>query len=111
MNGECILILITCPEESESKNIARELVNKRFAACVNIVSPVYSIFYWEDKVQEEGESLLIVKTEKKLLDSIIEVVKKLHSYTVPEVIAIPMIGGNKAYLKWINDVVRGGELT
>ena len=81
------------------------LLNQRKAACVNIVPNVSSLFWWQDKLDSAQESLLIVKTKASLLDEIIRLVKEIHSYDVPEIIALPIIGGNQDYLEWIDKEV------
>ena len=98
-----IIILITAGSPAEGTKIAESLVNHHLAACVNIVPSVKSIFFWEGKTDQATEALLIIKSKRHLLDKIIEHVKKIHSYTVPEIIALPLIGGSEDYLKWIEE--------
>jgi len=97
-----IVVLITTSNAEEAQNIAKLLLNKRKAACVNIVPRVDSLFWWEDELDSKRESLLIVKTKASLLTEIIELVKSVHSYEVPEVIALPVVGGSADYLAWID---------
>ncbi len=87
--------------------IAPLLVNKRKAACVNIVPRVDSLFWWQGKLDSAQESLLMLKTRGSLVPEIIEVVKKTHSYQVPEIIALPIIGGNEDYLEWVDRELGG----
>ena len=101
-----IVIFITVPDKKEAKNIASRLVKNKLAACVNIVEKLESLFWWQGKVDQAKETLLIVKSKKEKLAKIIKVVKSLHSYEVPEIIALPIIGGYKPYLNWINDSLR-----
>jgi periplasmic divalent cation tolerance protein len=96
-----IVLFITTADIEEAQRIADLLVKKRKAACVNIVPRVNSLFWWQDKVEKAEESLLIVKSQASLLDQIVKMVKKHHSYDVPEVIALPIIGGNPDYLEWL----------
>ena len=98
-----IVIFITTKDEKEAKDIASRLVESKLAACVNIVSSIKSIFHWQGKVDSSEESLLIVKTKKRLFNKLIKAVKQIHSYEVPEIIALPIIGGSKEYLRWLND--------
>lgn len=100
-----IVILITTGSVEEAQNIARLLLNKRTVACVNIVPKVDSLFWWEGEIDSTQESLLIAKTKAPLLTEIIELVKSIHSYEVPEVIALPVIGGSTDYLNWIDSEV------
>jgi periplasmic divalent cation tolerance protein len=97
-----IVVLITTSSEEEAHNIAELLVNGKKAACANIVPGVDSIFWWEDKLDSARESLLLVKTRASLFPEIVELVKRTHSYEVPEILALPIIGGNEDYLKWLD---------
>ena len=100
-----IIVLITTSGKEEAHKIAELLLNQRKAACVNIVSEVDSLFWWEGKLGEGCESLLIVKTRASLFPQIITLVKGVHSYEVPEIIALPIISGNEDYLKWLDTTV------
>jgi periplasmic divalent cation tolerance protein len=100
-----IVILVTAGSEEEARKIAELLLERRKAACVNVVPGVDSSFWWQGKLGSARESLLIVKARASLLPEIIELVKSIHSYEVPEIIALPIIGGNEDYLKWIDDEV------
>ncbi len=102
--GEVIFVLITTGSRAEADTIARRLVEERLAACVNIISQVRSLFSWEQKLSEEDEALLIVKSRRPLFCRLADRVRSLHSYTVPEIIALPVLEGSAAYLKWIGEV-------
>jgi len=101
-----IVVFVTTGTEAEAHKIAELLLGKRKAACVNIVPGVDSSFWWQGKLDSARESLLIIKTRASLLSEIIELVKSVHSYEVPDIIALPIIGGNEDYLKWIDDEVK-----
>ena len=101
-----IVILVTTSSEQEAHKIADLLLSRRKAACVNIVPKVESSFWWQGKLDSAKESLLIIKTEASLLSEIVDLVRTAHSYEVPEIIALPIIGGNVDYLKWIGDEAR-----
>ncbi len=101
-----IVVLITASSEDEAERISKLLVEERLAACVNIV-PVRSIFFWSGMIQNAHESLLIMKTRLPLLEQLITRVKSLHSYTVPEILALPIIGGSDDYLAWLKEMTRG----
>jgi periplasmic divalent cation tolerance protein len=103
---EHIVVLVTTRGEEEAQRIAKQLLVARLAACVNIVNGMRSFFHWQDKQETEQESLLIIKSSGRLLSRIVEAVKKTHSYDVPEIIALPVIGGNEDYLGWIDSEVR-----
>ena len=94
------VVLITSPGE-QARRIADMLLEKRKAACVNIVPKVDSLYWWQGRIQADAESLLIVKTQFSLVDDIITLVKGVHSYKVPEIIALPVIGGSADYLSWL----------
>jgi len=105
---EAIVVLVTASSQEEAQRMADLLLEKRKAACVNIVPKVGSKFWWEGKLDSAQESLLIIKTKASVLPEVIELVRQAHSYTVPEVIALPIIGGNEDYLKWVDEEVREG---
>lgn len=96
-----IVVLITAGSHEEAHRIADALVSQRKAACVNIVPQVNSLFWWEDKIEEDRESLLLVKTRAELFPEVVNVVKAVHSYEVPEIIALPIVEGNPEYLAWL----------
>jgi len=100
-----IVVLITSDSIEESDHIARTLVEKKMVACVNIVRGIDSYFRWEGKLDSARENLLIAKTKASLLPDIIDALRKLHSYDVPEVIALPIIGGNQDYLEWLEQSI------
>jgi len=102
MAGE-IIVFITASSQDEAERIGLALVGDHLIACANIVPGMRSIFFWEGKTQNEQETLLICKSRQPLLDRVIEKVKKLHSYTVPEVLALPVVGGSPEYLVWLNE--------
>ena len=98
---EHIVVFITAADEEEARLISRVLLKQRKAACINIVSGINSLFWWQEKIDSAKESLLVIKTKTALLDEIIQLVKEIHSNDVPEIISLPIIGGNKDYLEWI----------
>jgi periplasmic divalent cation tolerance protein len=101
-----IIVFITAESYDESQKISDLLLGMRKVACVNIIPKVDSSFWWEGKIDTAQESLLIVKSKASELDNIIKLVKQVHSYKVPEIIAMPVIGGSEDYLKWIDAEVR-----
>jgi periplasmic divalent cation tolerance protein len=94
---------VTASDEEEASKIARALVEERLAGCVNIIKDIRSIYSWHGKIEDEKEVFMVVKTQKPLFDSLMKRVKELHSYTVPEIIALPIIQGSEDYLKWLNE--------
>jgi periplasmic divalent cation tolerance protein len=97
-----IIAFITASSEEEAHKIAELLVKGKKAACVNIVPAVDSLFWWEGKTESARERLLLVKTKASLFPEIVEMVKGMHSYEVPEIIALPIIAGSEDYLKWLD---------
>jgi len=108
MSTGCLVVLITVCDQEEGRKIADALVGRRKAACVNMVPQVRSLFRWEGKTEDEEESLLIVKTRAELFPELEALVKEIHSYEVPEIIALPIVQGNEAYLKWIGEETGAG---
>ena len=109
MLGTYVVVLITTPSKEEAERIARDLLSKKLAACVNIVSDVKSLFWWKEKIDEANECLLVIKTRLDQMKELIESVKRIHSYTVPEIIVLPIITGNTRYLEWINQTIKKPE--
>ena len=103
-----IIILSTAGSQAEAQTIARELVERRLAACVNIIAPVGSIYRWQDKVESATEWLLLVKTRAENFPSVRDAIKELHSYEVPECIALGIEDGSAGYLSWISENAIGG---
>jgi len=101
---DAIMVLVTCGSEEEAVKIAHSLVEERLAACVNITSPVRSIYRWEGKIWDEREWILIIKTQKRRFEELENKLKSLHSYSVPEVIALPIVKGSASYLKWLKEM-------
>ncbi len=102
-----IIVLVTCGSRKEARKIARALVGRRLAACVSeIAVPVASTYRWKGKVESAKEFLLLIKTSKKRYVAVRDAVRKLHSYEVPEIIALPIAAGSRAYLNWIAESVK-----
>ncbi len=101
--NEGIVVLITAGSDEEAARIAQALVDEHLAACVNIIPAIQSFFFWDGKTQTARESLLICKSRASLLQSIIGRVKALHSYSVPEILALPIAGGSPDYLAWVRE--------
>ncbi|MGA3294734.1 MAG: divalent-cation tolerance protein CutA [Candidatus Acidiferrales bacterium] len=105
--AEKIVVLVTCGSANEARRIGRALVGRRLAACANLVrAPIESIYRWKGKVESAKEFLLIVKTSCGRFAALRKEVQRLHSYDVPEIIALPISAGARAYLDWISDSVR-----
>ena len=102
-----IVVLVTCGSAKEARRIARAVVEQRMAACANIVtSPVESVYRWKGRVESAKEFLLIIKTTQSRFAKLKVEVKRLHSYDVPEIIALPIAAGGIDYLNWISESVK-----
>jgi periplasmic divalent cation tolerance protein len=101
MDSKYIVVFITVDSQENAQKISNKLLTEKKAACVNIISKVESQYWWQCKIESADELLLIVKTRAALLDELIKLIKEIHPYTVPEIVALPIIGGNEDYLKWI----------
>jgi periplasmic divalent cation tolerance protein len=105
--GDEIIVLITTSTGDEAAKIGSVLVDEHLAACVNIVREVRSLFFWEGKTQDQREALLICKSRLPRMEQLVARVKSLHSYSVPEVIALPIVAGSQDYLDWMKDTMKG----
>ena len=105
--GDEIVVLITAAHGEEAAALAKALVDEHLAACANIVPQIRSFFFWEGRTQDEQETLLIVKSWLPLMDRLIARVKSIHSYAVPEIIALPIIAGSQEYLAWLRENAKG----
>ena len=103
---EFVVLLVTTASTEEAQRMAEVLLEKRKAAGVNIVPKINSRFWWHGTISSAEENLLIVKTKTSLLNEVIRLVKENHSYEVPQIIALPIVGGNQDYLDWIDREVR-----
>lgn len=100
-----IVVLVTVPSEKVALAISRKLVNRKLAACVNIIPKVRSIYTWKKKLCDDKELLLVIKSRRRLWDKIVREVKAGHPYEVPEIIALPIQAGDKAYLNWLRNAM------
>ncbi|MBI3607716.1 MAG: divalent-cation tolerance protein CutA [Nitrospirae bacterium] len=96
-----IVVLMTFSSSEEASRIAAVLVEERLVACVNLVPAVRSFFVWDNALQDVQEVLGVAKTIRSRLDAVVSRVKSLHSYSVPEVIGLPILGGSESYLQWV----------
>ncbi|MFH1223678.1 MAG: divalent-cation tolerance protein CutA [Pseudomonadota bacterium] len=96
-----IMVLVTASSKKEAEKIAGAVLKKRLAACVNMIPGIMSLFHWKGKIENAKEVLLLIKTRTQLFGKLEKTVRKNHSYSVPEVVAVPIIKGSDKYLKWI----------
>lgn len=101
-----IVVLTTVANEREAAKIARALLKAKLVACANIVKDVRSLFWWQGTIEESREVLVIMKTNSKLLNDLMNAIKKLHRYEVPEIVALPIKRGFPLYLDWVKSSIR-----
>jgi periplasmic divalent cation tolerance protein len=106
ISGDERIVLSTASSKDEAHTIARTLVERRLAACVNIVEGVHSVYRWQENVEEADEAILVVKTTEGRLAALEETLKALHSYELPEFLVLTVSGGADSYLQWIRTSVR-----
>ena len=97
-----IVVLTTCNSQEQAAHLARQLVELRLAACVNIVPGVRSFYRWQDEVKKESEVVVLIKSRRDVFDKLRAAIASTHSYEVPEVLALPVVDGSEAYLNWID---------
>lgn len=102
---EFIVVYVTAGSAAEGDRLAHALVKERLAACINRIGKVQSVYRWEGKVEQSEEELLIIKTRRELFSVLEKRVRELHSYSVPEIIALPILEGGRDYLQWLKDQV------
>jgi len=103
----CIIVLVMAAGMDEARRIGKTLVHERLAACANIIPGVESLFFWENRFCIENEILVMMKTRCDLFETLKERVQSLHSYEVPEIIALPVTAGSEEYLGWVSDTTAG----
>lgn len=101
MSARLNWIYVTARDKDEARRIGRALVESRLAACVNIIDGMNSMYWWNGKVQDDNEAVLIAKTKESLVPDLVAKVKELHSYECPCIVAIPILGGNADFLAWV----------
>lgn len=100
---EFIVVYVTAGSADEAERLASSLVEERLAACVTLIRDVQSIYRWEGRIERSAEALLIIKTRRDVFEALKSKVEELHTYAVPEVIALPILEGNSGYLQWLNE--------
>jgi periplasmic divalent cation tolerance protein len=97
-----IVVFSTCGSQEEAEQLARRLLEARLAACVNVITQVRSFYWWQGKIEDSGEWLLVIKTSRSLFDQLRTVLEGAHSYELPEVLALPILDGSPNYLEWMD---------
>ena len=97
-----IIVFVTATSKGEARRIAKNLLEKRLIACANILDPVESHFYWQGKIDKANEVLMLLKSDQKLFTKLSKAIKEIHSYDVPEILAVPILEGFPPYLEWLN---------
>ena len=106
MDSNYIIVLVTTPNKAEAEKIAQALLEKKLIACANIINSVTSFFFWLGKVERAEECLVVMKSRRDLFGELAGCLKGLHSYEVPEILAVPIVEGSKAYLGWMGEVLK-----
>jgi len=105
MTAETMVVLTTCGNDEDANSLARALIERRLAACVNAVSKVASTYRWKGEIQQDQETLLIIKTTAARLSALERAIRELSKYDMPEVIALPIVAGSQEYLGWVRESV------
>ncbi len=101
--NNALVVMMTAANRDEARSIARRLVEERLAACCTIAAEVESVYRWEGKVEEATETMVMIKTDREHFPELERRIRQLHSYDVPEIIALPVVAGSEAYLRWIGE--------
>ena len=104
-NEEFVQVITTTDSKENAENIAKSLLESKLAACVQIIGPITSLYWWEGKIETAQEFLCLIKTKKEVYNEVEKAIKKVHTYTVPEIIACPITQGSTDYLKWLKTEV------
>lgn len=103
-----IVVFSTCADEAEAGRLARALVEERLAACVSVIAGVRSFYHWKGAVESSAECLLVIKSSRELFTQMRAALERLHSYDVPELLALPIVDGAPSYLDWLEASIGGG---
>lgn len=97
-----IVVLTTCPSSDEARKIARHLLDLRLAACVQLMPAIQSLYHWQGAIEESAETLVFIKSSRPLFDRLRAEIARLHSYSTPEIVALPIVDGAPGYLQWLD---------
>lgn len=104
--NNAIIVLVTAASENEARKIAGIVVEEQLAACCNLIEPVRSVYTWENKIHDDRECMMVIKSTQAAFPALEKRIREIHSYQVPEIIAVPIITGLPAYLDWLNQNVK-----
>jgi len=103
MEEEYIQVITTTEKKGDAEKISEILLHKKLVGCIQIIGPIMSTYWWNDKLEKTSEWLCVAKSSRDLFDEIKKAIRKIHSYEIPEIIAIPIVNGDADYLKWLHD--------
>ena len=106
LNNSYVIVIVTTAGRDEAEAIVHRSLEARLIACANIVGPVFSHFHWSGKIEKAEEYLILMKSRRDLFEKLSESVKALHSYEVPEILALPIVDGSKAYMDWLGSCLK-----
>jgi periplasmic divalent cation tolerance protein len=106
LGKDYVIVLVTTADKQEAERIIRRLLDEKLIACANIISPVSSHFHWSGRIEKADECLVLMKSREDLFEELAETVKSLHSYEVPEILALPIINGSKIYIDWLESCLQ-----
>ena len=106
MGKDYVVVVVTTTDKQEAEKIVRRLLGEKLIACASIISPISSYFHWSGKIERADECLVLMKSRKDLFEKLAETVKSLHSYEVPEILALPIINGSKTYMDWLESCLK-----
>ena len=106
--AEYIQLFTTTEKQNDADAISKEIVEKRLAACVQVVGPIKSTYWWKEEIEQAEEWLCIVKSRRDLYEELEKAIKRIHPYEVPEIVAVPIVSGSQSYLEWLEQVIKPG---
>ena len=109
MNGtDCVIVCTTLPAGMDGADLARTLVGERLAACVSTLPGVRSVYRWKEKIEEDNEQQVLIKTTAERVGALGDRIRELHPYDVPELLTLPVAGGGAEYLEWVRTFTAAG---
>jgi periplasmic divalent cation tolerance protein len=106
LGKDYVVVVVTTTDKQEAERIVRRLLDEKLIACANIISPISSHFHWSGKIEKAEECMVLMKSREDLFEKLAETTKSLHSYEVPEILALPIISGSKTYIDWLESCLQ-----